>query len=77
MKAFAKRNESSQEAVSVISEPATIAKTDLENFMTHTDAVAKEAENISQDSRAISDYFDSFSSLMVHPDGSLADLSDP
>lgn len=73
MKAFAKGNEN----VSVISEPATIAKTDLENFMTHTDAVAKEAENISQDSRAISDYFDSFSSLMVHPDGSLADLSDP
>lgn len=32
--------------------------------------------NISQDSRAISDYLDSFSSLMVHPDGSLADLSD-
>lgn len=73
MKAFAKGNEN----VSVISEPATIAKTDLENFMTHTDAVAKEAENISQDSRPISDYFDSFSSLMVHPDGSLADLSDP
>ncbi len=54
MKAFAKENESSQEAVSVMSEPATIAKTDLENFMTHTDAVAKEAENISQGSCAIS-----------------------
>ncbi|EGN56114.1 hypothetical protein PRBRB14_04870 [Hallella multisaccharivorax DSM 17128] len=77
MKAFAKGNENSQEAVSVMSEPATIAKTDLENFMTHTDAVAKEAESISQGSCAISDYLDSFSSLMVHPDGSLADLSGP
>lgn len=69
-------NDNSQETVSVNSEPATITKTDLENFMTRTDAVAKDAENISQDSRTISDYLDSFSSLMVHPDGSLADLSD-
>lgn len=69
-------NDSSQEAASVDSYPATITKTDLENFMTHTDAITKDAENISQDSRAISDYLDSFSSLMVHPDGSLADLSD-
>lgn len=60
-------NDNSQETVSVNSEPATITKTDLENFITHTDAVAKDAENISQDSRAISDYLDSFSSLMVHP----------
>ena len=65
-----------QEAASVDSYPATITKTDLENFITHTDAITKDAENISQDSRAISDYLDSFSSLMVHPDGSLADLSD-
>ena len=69
-------NDSSQEAASVDSYPATITKTDLENFMTHTDAITKDSENISQDSRAISDYLDSFSSLMVHPDGSLADLSD-
>lgn len=65
-----------QEAASVDSYPATITKTDLENFIIHTDAITKDAENISQDSRAISDYLDSFSSLMVHPDGSLADLSD-
>lgn len=52
-----------QEAASVDSYPATITKTDLENFMTHTDAITKDAENISQDSRAISDYLDSFSSL--------------
>ncbi len=69
-------NVNRQEAASVDSYPATITKTDLENFMTHTDAITKDAENISQDSRAISDYLDSFSCLMVHPDGSLADLSD-